>query len=888
MNNKYKFSVIMAVYNAEDYLRETIDCLLNQTIGFENIQLILINDGSTDSSEKICFEYLSRYPNNIIYKKKKNGGPSSARNMGLKLRTGRYINFLDSDDLLPLNTFETIYNFFESNLEEIDVVAIPLVFFGSQKGIHPKYKYFGEKDRIVDLEIEPHNFVLSTSASFYKTEVLKNIKYDETLCCEEDTKLNFTLYKKNLKFGYVCENGISYNYRKRETKDSITDSYRTNVPSFQAAILLLNYLTNKSTSVPKYIQELIIYELRFRLKNLKKNIFKNDNEYYSMLAKYRYFIDMVDKKLIAYESKWIDTKVMKYIFLTGVGHSKTDFYYSGGFLNYRNLRLFSVSKIEINVRKINYDNGIRLEITYPNYHISELDLILVDSKDRVIKTVAKTQINCAYDIYYGEDVAFDTIKTIFDFKTKPGKYLFKFIDQEGNKFPITSVSYQKTSFALKNKKIKKFLPKHVVYVDHSELYIKKRTPKSIKFDILSNIKHNFKMYSIIKKKYNYNAWYRLLNIRTKKNILLSDRPEKAQDNAEAIFRYINSSRKDIARHTYFVISKKSADYKRLKKIGKVVSPKSIKHKLLFINAKYVMCSHLMRSFFSPFELNHLDHYMDLIDYKFVWLQHGIAIPDISRAAFKYKENVDFAITSIKKEYDSFCKSDYMYEPGEVILTGMPRFDYLKNNPKKIITIIPTWREFLSGKILETGFHATKEGFEKTKYYESYSQVLSSGKLRKLLEKNDYILQFVLHPGMKGYFEYFKKFASKNVRIIDASKANYKEIFSESQLLITDYSSVFFDFSYLNKPIIFFQFDQDDFFKYHYTKPNFSYEKDGFGDIITNVTALINKITYYFDKKFKVEGKYLSRIKNTFVYNDNKNCERVIDTVIGKNPKEVRK
>ena len=78
---QYKFTVVTPVYKVEEYLEETIESVLNQTIGFEeNIQMILVNDGSPDRSEEICLKYQKQYPDNIIYLKKENGGVSSARN----------------------------------------------------------------------------------------------------------------------------------------------------------------------------------------------------------------------------------------------------------------------------------------------------------------------------------------------------------------------------------------------------------------------------------------------------------------------------------------------------------------------------------------------------------------------------------------------------------------------------------------------------------------------------------------------------------------------------------------------------------------------------------------------------------------------------------------
>ena len=81
----------MPIYNTGRYLDEAIFSLFNQTIGFKNIQLILVNDGSIDQTEEISLKYQKKYPNNIIYIKIEHGGVSKARNIGIDYATGRYI-----------------------------------------------------------------------------------------------------------------------------------------------------------------------------------------------------------------------------------------------------------------------------------------------------------------------------------------------------------------------------------------------------------------------------------------------------------------------------------------------------------------------------------------------------------------------------------------------------------------------------------------------------------------------------------------------------------------------------------------------------------------------------------------------------------------------------
>ena len=111
-----KLSLVITVFNSEEYLAEAIDSVIDQSIGFrDNISLILVDDGSTDGSEIICRDYQNRYPDNIRYIKKENGGVSSARNAGIEAAEGRYLAFLDSDDTWDKDAFKNALCYFDEH-----------------------------------------------------------------------------------------------------------------------------------------------------------------------------------------------------------------------------------------------------------------------------------------------------------------------------------------------------------------------------------------------------------------------------------------------------------------------------------------------------------------------------------------------------------------------------------------------------------------------------------------------------------------------------------------------------------------------------------------------------------------------------------------------------
>lgn len=117
-----KVSVIVPVYNVEGYLEKCLESLVNQTL--QEIEIIIVNDGSTDGSANIINKYAKNYPNKIIVLEKKNGGLSDARNYGMPYARGKYISYIDSDDFVDLDMMELLYN--KAEEEQADYVECNL------------------------------------------------------------------------------------------------------------------------------------------------------------------------------------------------------------------------------------------------------------------------------------------------------------------------------------------------------------------------------------------------------------------------------------------------------------------------------------------------------------------------------------------------------------------------------------------------------------------------------------------------------------------------------------------------------------------------------------------------------------------------------------------
>lgn len=372
------------------------------------------------------------------------------------------------------------------------------------------------------------------------------------------------------------------------------------------------------------------------------------------------------------------------------------------------------------------------------------------------------------------------------------------------------------------------------------------------------------------------AWLRKLYFLTKpffrKNVwLVSDRLDSAGDNGEAFFKYLKENKPKGVK-AYFVIKKSSPDHKRMKKIGKVVAPHTNKFNLLFLHAKKNISSQLDRYIIEPYFTKYLKDI--LAGQQTVFLQHGIIKDDLSNAYSRFNQGMDLFVTSAKAEYDSIAfNKDYGLGANNVILTGLARFDYLENNPEKIIYVLPTWRHSLLRFVQEENLTELK----KSDFYKFYSEFLNNKKLVSLLDEYGYKLKFVPHELAKVMFRDFVP-TSQNIEV-EACNVSYQEIFKTGSILVTDYSSTAFDFAYLMKPVIYVQFDKDTIYSNHTYKPGyFEYERDGLGKVTYDLDSAINEIENTLKNNAKMDKIYLDRVKNFYAFTDRNNCERTLKEI----------
>lgn len=352
--------------------------------------------------------------------------------------------------------------------------------------------------------------------------------------------------------------------------------------------------------------------------------------------------------------------------------------------------------------------------------------------------------------------------------------------------------------------------------------------------------------------------------------IVAERGVDARDNGYWFFRYLKEKHPEIA--SYYIISKDSPDREKLIQWkDTLLEYKSMKHYILLWRAEYLISSHVQGYF--PYAGLGLWLKKVLPVYrnkKHIGLKHGITKDYMSYMDY-FNTTLDLIIAAVRPEYDFFIHKQN-YPKSHVALTGFARYDNLKDcHVKRQILIMPTWREWIY----------KQNEFQNTEYAQTYLHLLKSEQLRQLLEENDVQLVFYPHHEVQKYLHIFCEAGlSDKIVIADEAHHDVQQLLKESALLVTDYSSVYFDFAYMRKPVLCYQFDYEQFRTEHYQEGWFSYQ-NSFVDVSTTEHDLIESIKDYISNQFKLKDKYSQYIEGLFSFNDSNNCERIYQAIIKK-------
>ena len=855
---KYDVSIIIPFYNNEKYLDEAILSIINQKYDFSKIEVILINDCSTDNSLEVVSKYL-KYDNIKVIDKKKNGGVSKARNDGLKAATGKYIMFLDGDDYLSSNAIKTLYSFIDNHKDDVDLVTYPIYMKvnDSRPSMQKKYEYYDKGTDIYDLEEYPYanqttiNIIFKNDKKFYFDDKLK-------LC--EDQKFNTSILMQKKKIGY-CENAKYFYRRYGGGASQIFNNFYycyDNVIDFHEW-LVTSFLDKKRKKLPKYVQVMILNTFGWRFKSdMLFPYFLQGKEYDKAFSRIMNLLKYVDYDviynftLLTFNEKYFFIKQKTSNLKIELNDKKLDF-----FVDDRKLDSFEVFEANIKRNKI-FNDTLKFQGTLNEtfWELKKPNLFLVVKKENG-KEKRKLELFESKVSYNNSRIKTNHIYGFeFELDLRDVKSYGLEIEIDGAIFKVKCVH---NSFATPKKITKKYI--YNFRLKDCKYLLKKSTLKNkLKFYLSDCIK-NFR---ICPKTIVFKMLSRI--IYTKKSWLYYD--NNNLDNGFYQFVHDFELKDGIQR---FYICDKNVKSKIDKKYHKyIIKQGSIKHRLKYLNAEKIFVSNSSLVVYCPFKK--FTKINDFINYELIYLQHGVLHANLS---FLYnKENTEIDKIAISSNFEKNNLIDnYGYKDSDLILSGMPRYDLAKESSKKgvknKILFAPSWRIYLASEMKGAQRIGNKKIFEESSYYKNLKHFFESPKLLKILESNDLVIDVKLHPNFDTYNDCLD-FFSDRVKLIKSVD------FQEYKMLITDFSSFQFDYIDYLRPIIYFIPDKIEFNAGLHTYKELDLKSDNnFANTYYDVDDVINEIQNFVNNKYKVPAKFEKRMKNFFSYDKKKSCCDVI-------------
>ena len=352
--------------------------------------------------------------------------------------------------------------------------------------------------------------------------------------------------------------------------------------------------------------------------------------------------------------------------------------------------------------------------------------------------------------------------------------------------------------------------------------------------------------------------------------LICEYGNEAQDNGYAFFKYLKNAHKEI--DAVYAIRKKSLAYEKVARLGKTVEYGSLKHWVYYLAAE-VNISSQKGGKPNAAVCYLLEVVLGVLKNKRVFLQHGVIKDDLPFLHCD-KAKVSMFACAAKPEYE-FVRDTFGYPAGVVQYVGLCRFDALHGltSDKNTILVIPTWRMWL-----ERNSNADKlTAFTHSAYYKEWTGLLNDKALWGLLDRYEKRLIFCMHRNMQAYEGLFTSNHSR-IHIVNWRDADVSQLLSTAGIMITDFSSVYMDFAYMKKPVLYYQFDRVDFRKNHLSIGYFDYDRDGFGPVCEHKANLIKELEHILKNDCEMPFKYQSKVDGFFTINDNKNCERTFEAI----------
>lgn len=821
--------------------------------------------------------------------------------------SGDYIMIINAGDDISSNLAEV---FVKGNVQcyDMDTYMITKAFHDETFGAFRTYKKVTDGEDIksfyiIDLKSKYDCFPFGFGGVIIRAEAFKKQSVDPALGLEAERDFMLRLMAKAMKTCFLPYATLTaYEYEEHDNTfyrglymrewyfESITDFW---MPFLQEMKVTYG-------SIPVFIQYNFMYSIMARfngnMDNKNKHVIEEGHgeEYLELIGQ---ALRLIEENIMLNRNKVVDCitgDTMKWVYgilRNGKAYKFERFFLAGKIYYGIGDTLFnSLMSLSTNILFINYRDGM-LEID------GTVHPILYSMVDEVYFRYNNKKYKIRYTERYGLTKAFGaaickrhSFHLSIPVKDKSESELFCEA-AIGNQLEPINIRYPSHFSRVCNA----FGSSHWVFGDNRE-YMMTAERKGIIIRKVNKRQKFIKELKLLKDmlmKNNYTRKYALLRVlyficrpfMTRKPIwMYIDKIYKGGDSSEYLYKYASAQNKKI-KH-YYLVDKKSTDYKRLKKEGyKPLVRDSLKHRLIFLYADMMVISNSTVYAFNGYTLTNSSYIRDLTHFHVCCVQHGMSVQKIAIAQNRLRDNTRLYFCASKYEIENLSRPVYDYVGYDALkLTGVPRYDGLKDRAKKQIMISPTWRmqAAMPVRTSESEQRDYNPLFKESEYFKVFNALINDKRLIDAAEKYGYRIKYVLHPIVSSQVDDFDK--NDFVDIVPAvGDMSYEDMFCESSLMVTDFSGIQFDFAYMRKPLVYLHHKD---IPQHYEEGTFHYDTMAFGEICHDNDELIHTLIEYMQNDCKMKPEYVKRADDFFYYRDHNNCERIYKEMIDYQEKYV--
>nr|WP_274637823.1 glycosyltransferase [Microbacterium bovistercoris] len=833
-----RYSIVSAVYNVGRYLDDFIASIERQDLDLSLIEVIAVDDGSTDDSLARLKMWADQSALRVIVVTQENAGQGAARNNGMQHVTGEWVTFPDPDDWLEGDYFTKVDQFLEDNPETSMVATSRLTFLEGRdsepKHGHPLRDFFTD-DYLADISIRADRFHGSAPAAFFRHAVLQenDIRFDLRIrpnfedghfCC------HYLLTREQPTIGFL--GSAHYIYRKREDGSStlqtksLSPEHFIDVPR-HGYLEVLQYAREVTGLVPGWLQNFVLYELSWYF---QEDMAIGNAPTVALGEVGAEFVDLLGQ-IATYLEPWrIDAFDIRRF-----DREWRDILMHGVFVEPWHTDYAVVNQIDTDRRAF--------LLSYRYVGAAPQERVIADAAP----TTPISSKNRSVE-YFGQTVLVERLLWVAATDSA-------FVELDGRAVEMRNSSPGAVRMVAR---MRPMAPK-------PRRSLRQRVALERRI-VLAAADSDY-----ARRRYT-NAW------------TFMDRIADADDNAERLFRWVRTVHPEV--NAWFVLHRSSLDWARLVKDGfgdRLVAHGSWKWTMLLANTRHFISSHIDRSHQVPQPLSRFRK----PTWKYTFLQHGVIKDDLSR--WLNRKTISLFVTSTPGEHASIVAdgSPYRFTERDVKMTGLPRFDKLLERgsefspgQRDLILVAPTWRNWLNIKPSEGQARGQVIGdFMQTEYARHWFAVLSSPRLRDLAQAHGKRVGFLPHPNMQPILSAMD--LPDHVQPLTYEGQDVQGYFARAATLLTDYSSVAFNAAYIDRPVVYFQFDfEAAMHGGHLGREGyFDYRRDGFGPVCITDEQVDTAVAEIAAHGWTPPPAFQERIDRTFPQRDGQSCRRTFEAIV---------